>query len=190
MSAMTRRCAAITAAAMLVVGLLPTSAAAGYVSPAADQEDSTPPALIVRNEGPTQVQPVAISIPQGGGLGESAGDPSIGLRDILGMADAPSQATEVAALRSEKTKTVANPDGTFTFVSSMGRINYRDPKGDWQPIDLSLVPATDGAFDLAVKANDRAVRFATDGRAGQQVELVADSHVLRLSLPAARRSGR
>ncbi|WP_202873855.1 DUF6531 domain-containing protein [Kribbella speibonae] len=51
---------------------------------------------------------------------------------------------EVESLRSETSTTWANPDGTMTTESHMAPIRFKDAKGAWQSIDLTLAKATDG----------------------------------------------
>jgi RHS repeat-associated protein len=65
----------------------------------------------------------------------------------------------VPELFTERTRTIANPDGTYTLEASAGRLNYQDATGAWQPLDLTLVPTEGGTHDLRVAASDRAVSF-------------------------------
>ncbi|WP_066953957.1 DNRLRE domain-containing protein [Streptomyces lushanensis] len=46
--------------------------------------------------------------------------------------------TEVATLTDEFSTTYANPDGTFTYTSSVEPVRARNAKGKWAPIDTSL----------------------------------------------------
>lgn len=71
----------------------------------------------------------------------------------------PTADTEIVSARSEHTTQTANKDGSFTLDASAGRLNFLDPGGVWQAIDLSLVPAGDDAFKVA--SNDRQVTIST-----------------------------
>ncbi|MFI6639383.1 polymorphic toxin-type HINT domain-containing protein [Streptomyces sp. NPDC050504] len=58
---------------------------------------------------------------------------------------------ELTAERDERSRTYANEDGTRTTELATTSINYRDRKGDWQPIDTSLVER-DGSWTNAADA--------------------------------------
>jgi hypothetical protein len=45
---------------------------------------------------------------------------------------------EVATLTDEFSTTYANPDGTFTYTSSVAPLRAKNTKGEWAPIDTSL----------------------------------------------------
>ncbi|WP_427896470.1 RHS repeat-associated core domain-containing protein [Kribbella sp. GL6] len=51
---------------------------------------------------------------------------------------------EVESLRTETATTWANPDGTMTTESHMAPVRFKNAKGGWQSIDLTLDKGTDG----------------------------------------------
>ncbi|WP_344222663.1 DNRLRE domain-containing protein [Kribbella sancticallisti] len=51
---------------------------------------------------------------------------------------------EVESLRSDRSTTWANADGTMTTDSHLAPIRFKTSKGTWQSIDLTLVKAVDG----------------------------------------------
>ncbi|MDP9273012.1 MAG: hypothetical protein M3O93_05690 [Chloroflexota bacterium] len=85
---------------------------------------------------------------------------AVGLRASSPPYVAPDAPTEVPTLRAEHSKVIAKPDGAFSLTTSKQRLNYQDSDDEWQPIDLSLIAQDSGPYDLAVKANDRVVRFS------------------------------
>jgi hypothetical protein len=86
--------------------------------------------------------------------------------------------TELAERRTERTRTIANPDGTFSLEVSQGRLNYKDGFGNWRPLDLSLVADRIGPYSLRVTANDATVRLGySDAQAGLG-QLTADGHTI------------
>jgi hypothetical protein len=52
---------------------------------------------------------------------------------------------EVLSLRSETSTTWVNPDGSLTMEAHAGPIRFKDAKGAWQAVDLSLAQADDGS---------------------------------------------
>ncbi|MFE1960990.1 DNRLRE domain-containing protein [Streptomyces sp. NPDC059479] len=52
--------------------------------------------------------------------------------------------TEVATLTDEFSTTYANPDGTFTYTSSVEPVRAKNAKGKWAPVDTSLRRTKDG----------------------------------------------
>jgi RHS repeat-associated protein len=131
-------------------------------SAAAPQTDAGP----VMGSGPvparsTPAKAVPLQAPSTGGASGGAGITNVPLRPITTSYQAPKTATEQPSLRTANSRTIANPDGTLTVQVSQGRMNYRDPAGAWQPLDLSLVPNADSIFGLKVKANDNTVAFGT-----------------------------
>ncbi len=94
-----------------------------------------------------------------GGSAVSAGQVDVALSPRTPKVVPPKVATDVPALATERSRTVANPDGTYTFTASGSRQNYQDAAGAWQPIDLSLVSDALGSYAFRVKGNDRAVRL-------------------------------
>ena len=65
---------------------------------------------------------------------------AVSIRPSITIPKAPSVATEVPSKRTQYSRTVANPDGSFTLQEGQTRLNYRDASGNWQPIDVTLVP--------------------------------------------------
>ncbi|MEX2546489.1 MAG: DNRLRE domain-containing protein, partial [Chloroflexota bacterium] len=72
------------------------------------------------------------------------------------------------------------PDGTFTAEFSMGRINYLDEAGEWQPIDLTLVEDPTSPYGLRTRANSFDLRISPDGASDSLAELSLNGHVIRL----------
>jgi hypothetical protein len=139
---------------------------------------------VVVDDGP-QVAPVApISVPDGGASAAGVGDVSIGPRPSFDTSLPPEQATEVESARTERSRLVANPDGSLTLESSTGRLHYADALGAWRPIDLDLVTEADDAFGLRTTANDRILRLATDPKDGVVARLEADGRAIDLALDA------
>ncbi len=64
----------------------------------------------------------------------------------------------IAAKSSATSNYYQNADGTFTRNLAPTTINYRDPSGNWQPLDTALVSAAGGRW--AEKANSLSVSFA------------------------------
>ena len=115
-------------------------------------------------------------------------DPTIGRGPAAQKAvKLPKVATEIPSLRDEHSRTLLNPDGTYTLEATEGRMNYQAPDGTWQPEDLSLTTDAAGAFDLRVKASDRVVRFgSTDADAGL-ASISADGHAISIRAIGYRR---
>ena len=99
-------------------------------------------------------------------------DPSIGTTAPYVRDAPPGEKAELPDVRTEYTRTFANPDGTYSTEASGRRINYLESNGRWTPIDLSLVGDDVAGFDLRAQANDRVVRLGTTD---------AKSHLARLS---------
>ena len=96
------------------------------------------------------------------------GDASIRLRGKQ-----PGEPINARDLWTERSRTTANGEGRYTLESAAGRLNYKDATGQWQPIDLTLVPATDvTGYGVRTTANDRDVRFG---------QTSADDSLARLS---------
>ena len=53
---------------------------------------------------------------------------------------------EVPSLRTETSRTVQNPDGSFTAEVSSNAMNYKDATGGWQPINSQLVRSSTPGF--------------------------------------------
>nr|WP_184835144.1 DNRLRE domain-containing protein [Kribbella solani] len=90
---------------------------------------------------------------------------------------------EVESLRSETSSTWANPDGTMTTEAHAAPVRFKDAKGAWRSIDLTLAKGTDGmvaplghGFGLHLGKRTAAAggvfASATAG-AGRQVEWMA-----------------
>jgi YD repeat-containing protein len=67
---------------------------------------------------------------------------------------------ELAGLRTEKSRTLQNSDGSFTDEVYTEPVNYKDHSGAWQPIDSRLVSSNAPGFAYENAANAFAVRFA------------------------------
>jgi hypothetical protein len=113
------------------------------------QEEEPDPGWRADGARVVEREAVALGIPSEGGtsLAGEALDPSVDIRGtptIEGLpADVtPADATELTGWRTEHSRSILNPDGTITAEYSGGRLNYLDPNGAWQPLDLSLVLAS------------------------------------------------
>ncbi|MDP9421078.1 MAG: DNRLRE domain-containing protein [Actinomycetota bacterium] len=69
----------------------------------------------------------------------SGGPPPTGDLDVLREVD--HQPQELVERRTEDSRTFVGQDGKFETVFYGGPIHYRDARGQWQPIDNTLVPA-------------------------------------------------
>ena len=162
-SAARSRFALLLVAGALVAGMFPPAVAGAAPSP------STPPGDPVTLESggaanPYVVEraPAEIGVPTTGrgDPAAPASDPSIRRRPAFPPAAPPSAKTPVRDRWTEGSRTYANPDGSFTLQASSGRLNFQDPAGTWQELDLDLVREAAGPYGLRVKASDRLVRFA------------------------------
>lgn len=63
--------------------------------------------------------------------------------------------------RSEYSTSWVNPDGTVTVKESFGKVRFRDAKGDWVDVDLTLKPAADGTVSAAIPDG---LRLASAGK--------------------------
>lgn len=131
-------------------------------------------------DGPRPAALADITIPPGGAGTGTRLDPSIGVRRPLTRGNAPGVAAEVVSARTEHSRQIESPNGTVTFETSAGRINYFDPNGAWQPIDLSLVEDPAGPYGLRTAANYRLVRLAAGAGTDAIAELSADGRTLRI----------
>lgn len=68
-----------------------------------------------------------------------------------------------------------NADGSYSRSYSLLPVNYRDPAGDWQPIDTHVVRGAHGRW--AEKANSPAADFAATG---------SDAALARLTMSGGR----
>jgi RHS repeat-associated protein len=94
-----------------------------------------------------------------GGAVVGSTDPSIALRPDFPPTVPPKDSTDVKGRWTATSRTVANPDGTFTIESTGTRLNYVDATGVWQPIDLTLRSDTLGPWAFQTTGNDRLVRL-------------------------------
>lgn len=67
---------------------------------------------------------------------------------------------EITSLRTDCSKSYANPDGSITAIISAGPIHYKDDRGAWQDIDTTLSAVSDLRFIL------RADSLNLDARGG------------------------
>lgn len=73
---------------------------------------------------------------------------------------------EVESLRTETSSTWANPDGTMTTRQHGGPIRYRDAKGKWVDVNLSMASRADGTAGPKGHAFGLSVAGGTKGAAG------------------------
>jgi RHS repeat-associated protein len=92
----------------------------------------------------------------------------------------PSVPTELPSLRTEHSRTIANPDGSFSLEISGGRMNYLGGAGAYEPVDLSLVNDLAGPFDLRVKGLDRVVRFGQSNADTDVAQIAVGPYVVSL----------
>lgn len=86
----------------------------------------------------------------------------------------------VAAMTSETTDVVANPDGTFTAEVHAGPTRFRDAAGDWKRVELTLAKRADGL--IAPQAHPRGLLISGKAGAGDHdvARLTADDAGLTL----------
>ena len=65
---------------------------------------------------------------------------------------------EVESLRDETSTTWVNPDGTMTTQAHGGQIRFKDTKGAWRDVDLTLAEAADGT--VAPKGHPQGLSLA------------------------------
>ncbi|HVM29949.1 MAG TPA: LamG-like jellyroll fold domain-containing protein [Candidatus Limnocylindrales bacterium] len=113
--------------------------------------------------------------------GERGYLPSLGaeLRSPRSVDALPRAATEDEALRTAYSRVVVGPDGTHTAEFFMGRINYLDSEGKWQPIDLSLTDEA-GEYGKRTRANDVGVSLSSKGNTDRLAEIRSPHGTLRL----------
>jgi hypothetical protein len=125
-----------------------------------------------------EAAPAPITVPAGGG--SSTTDPTIGEPPLFLPYTPPVDTVELTDERTEQSRTLANPDGTFTTELSEGPINFKDDAGAWQPIDLSLVKRLDGdGFKVAAHGSEIAVA----GKDGSIGSIALGDHLVSLSAP-------
>ncbi len=150
----------LVARAMVVVVAITSSPLATATVVAAPLSDSLQVVRPTLDTSSAAVPYLAPTVGASGGITVEARPPIVAYK-------APKDATELVEGRSERQRVTANPDGSISVEHSAGRINYVDPEGDFQPIDLTLVSVQDGPYALRVKANDRDVQIAlSDPTAG------------------------
>ena len=167
--------ARVRVASLLVVVVTTMLAPAGSLAVGADVEGSaasTARATLQDNGSAIERAPIAFGSRAGAGQGDGsvvlgANDPSVALRPTFDPTIPPKDQTNVKSQWSATSRTVANPDGTFTLSSSGTRENYVDETGQWQPIDLALRADSLGPWQFKTTANDRELRLGgTDAEAG------------------------
>jgi len=108
---------------------------------------------------------------------------------------------ELTSRRTEKVSYFQLSDGRTQAEISQTPVNYRDSKGGWQPIDLTVRPQSSAGFTQANTTNafqtrfgqrsDRLVRFAAGGRwielglSGDPVDLTPVAKGSTVTYPAA-----
>jgi RHS repeat-associated protein len=110
----------------------------------------------------------------GGSLAVASDDPSGDGDDAGGQSvvqeNAPTPVRELPAKRTETSDTFLLSDGTLEARLYEAPVNYRDPQGDWKPIDQELQEAPDGqitnganSFDLQLPEdlNEAPIRLDT-----------------------------
>jgi RHS repeat-associated protein len=150
-----------TAAAFLASSLL-SSGVVVAGSPGTPKSPNTKPVPEKTAVHPhaVSVDPAPIKIRPSSGSAASAPDPSIHLRQPSPRYAPPSVRTETPDKRTEHSRTYAEKDGSFTTELSEGRLNFKDAKGKWQPLDTDLVVDETDGYNLRVSANDVTVRFS------------------------------
>lgn len=141
--------------------------------------------LATPNEVPAVIEqppaPIA-ALESGGGLVANSGvTPRVELPPHV----APQAQAEVASLRTEFSRVLENPDGSFRSENFSHRVNFRDAAGTWQPIDTSLVPSTAPGYQLRTTANDIPLRLSTVNGDRRLAEFEAMGTTLRLRAPGA-----
>jgi RHS repeat-associated protein len=106
-------------------------------------------------------------------------DPSVGGAPKFLPYTPPATQKEVASARTRTTRTLANPDGTFTLEQSTGAINYQDAAGTWQPINLALVPDVKDGYSYRVAADSETIRLGS--ASGALVSLESGPHKVALT---------
>jgi RHS repeat-associated protein len=96
----------------------------------------------------------------------------------------PSSPVELPELRTARSRTVRNPDGSFTASLYSSRVNYRDAQRQWQPISSRLVRAGSGWEN---EANSFKVRL-DEVLGGSHLQFTAAAQTFSLGLRGAARS--
>ncbi|WP_047155348.1 DNRLRE domain-containing protein [Aneurinibacillus tyrosinisolvens] len=77
---------------------------------------------------------------------------------------------EVTDLRTEKSKTYVNPDGTWTTEITQQPTSYKNSSGKWESIDSTLLPdETESSY--VNKTNDFRVSFPKKSKSGNAIEV-------------------
>ena len=88
-----------------------------------------------------------------------------------------SKGDEIVSLRSEKSKTYENTDGTFTTEISENPIHFKEEhEKDWAQIDNTLVPAASGEA-FVNKANSLETHFSEQANENNQLVEIKDGDV-------------
>ncbi|MFF5449418.1 phospholipase A2 [Streptomyces sp. NPDC012888] len=112
---------------------------------------------------PARTAPAAKPKPQVLGPAEAENEASARL-----MARVQKRRIEILSERTDSTSTFANADGTTTVESFTGAVRAKDERGDWQPIDMTLV-AEDGVIQPKQAAADVEL---SDGGKGEKLASV------------------
>jgi RHS repeat-associated protein len=163
----------LAVAAVISNVIAPTPARAA--SPAPGVQDTR----LVKEPGASVVPaaPVAMSTVAAGTA--LPPDSSVGGPPAFTPYAAPATQVEVASQRTRNTRTLANPDGTFTLEQSTGPLNYKDASGAWRPVDLRLVPDTAEGYAYRVAGDSETIRLGTAG--GNLLSLQTGQHKVALS---------
>jgi RHS repeat-associated protein len=100
------------------------------------------------------------------------------LVSALVTARAQGSPVEVEALRAATSTTWANPGGTMTTRAHAGEIRFKDAKGEWRDVDLSMAERTDGTvgakshrLGVSLAGKDRGA--AGSAKSAAETDLVA-----------------
>ncbi|MFB7930964.1 LamG-like jellyroll fold domain-containing protein [Streptomyces sp. NPDC056039] len=124
---------------------------------------------------PAAEQAVAQAAP----TGNDTDVPALSMTDARVRAAKSGKPVEIIGLRSERSTTVANPDGTFTSTEYVKPVRTRK-NGTWTDIDTTLVEQKNGTF--APKAALTAMSFSGGGDT-TFAEIEKDGHTLSLNWP-------
>jgi RHS repeat-associated protein len=83
--------------------------------------------------------------------------------------------------RTRTSVTRFNADHTFTTTAYAHSVNYREPRGEWRPIDSTLVPTQERGYAYENRANSFRTYFKQT-LADDYLRLVVDGQTLNLSL--------
>ncbi|GAQ57082.1 FG-GAP repeat protein [Streptomyces acidiscabies] len=94
---------------------------------------------------------------------------------------------EVAALHDEFSTTVANPDGTFTYTTSVAPVRAKNSAGQWAPVDTTLRREGDGwrtvnsPYPVTFTDGDREAEGSTARKAAFRAEDTPWNHLLTMT---------